>query len=94
MDRSSVLIIAVLRSPVVANPKVSGICNEIPFSQAKRVAEPSFPRLLSELIFPPLYRKGYRFPTRRLEWKNLSSQRWRIRAASTGSVWRPVIKDS
>ena len=62
------LIIAVLRSPVVADPKVPEICDENAFPQPKRVAELSFPEL-SELIFPPLCRRSYSFPFRRLEWK-------------------------
>ena len=68
------LIIAVLRSPVVTDPKVPEICDENAFPQPKRVAELSFPEL-SELIFPPLYRRNCSsLPDARLEWKNLSSQ--------------------
>ena len=47
------LVAAVLRSPVVADPEVSGICDEIPFPQAKRVTEQSFTEL-NELVFPIL----------------------------------------
>ena len=60
------LVIAVLRSPVVTDHEVPGICDEFPFPQAQRVAELNFPEF-SEIVFPPLYRRSYSFPSRRLE---------------------------
>ena len=48
------LVVAVLRSPVVADPEVSGICDEIPFPQVKRDAEQSFSPKLNDIVFPML----------------------------------------
>ena len=64
------MVTAVLR--VIAYPQEAGICDEIPFSQAKGVAELNVPEF-SELVFPSLYRRGCSFPSRRLESLNLKN---------------------